>query len=156
MDYVESKIGKLLFARLLEDEDLLNTITHVAEKANVSVGLFFLIGTLKQVKMGFYLEGKYKTIEMYRPLEIVSCMGNVSVKEKKILAHAHIAVSDDKGRVFGGHVMPGCIIAATGELVLIEAVNIELLRKFEEKTKLYLWSFGQHSFKCEKEQSASA
>jgi len=155
MEFAESNVGKLVFARFFEDEDLLGTITQTAEKAKVSAGFFFLIGTLKRTKMGFFREGRYETVDMSQQLEILSCIGNVSVKENKIFAHAHLTVSDDKGRVFGGHVMPGCIIAATGELVLIEAVGIKLLRKFEERTKLYLWSLGKPSFKVDKKRSAS-
>ncbi len=155
MKLAESKVGKIVFARLFEDEDLLDTITLAAEKANVSAGFFFLIGTLKQAKMGFFREEKYEIIEMSQPLEIVSCLGNISVKEGKTFAHAHIAVSDDKGRVFGGHVMPGCIISATGELVLAEAVGIKLLRKFEEKAKLSLWSLDRPSSKVEKKHSVA-
>jgi len=146
MEFAESKVGKLVFARFFEDEDLLDTITKVAEEAKVSAGVFFLIGTLKKAKMGFLRKGEYETIEMKQQLEIVSCLGNISAKENKIFAHAHISVSDDKGRVFGGHAMRGCIIAATGELVLIEAVDIKLLRKFEKKTRLYLWSLDKKIF----------
>jgi len=156
MEFAESKLGKLVFARLDEDEDLLDAVTKVAEKARVSAGVFFLIGNLKKAKMGFFRERKYETIEMNQPLEIVSCLGNISVREDKVFAHAHIAVSDDKGRVFGGHVMPECIIAATGELVLTEAVGIKLLRKFEERINLYLWSLGKPSVKVGKKRSASS
>jgi len=80
---------------------------------------------------------------MAEPLEIVSCMGNISMKEDEPLVHAQIAVSNRKGEVFGGHVLSGCIIAATGELVLIEAVDVELQRKLDEPTQLYLWSIGK-------------
>ena len=155
MEFAESKAGKLVFARLSEDEDLLDTITQVAEKARVSAGFFFLIGTLKKARMGFFRDGRYETIEMNQPLEIVSCLGNISTKESKIFAHAHISVSDEKGRVFGGHVMPGCIIAATGEVVLVEAANFKLLRGLDEKTKLHLWSLGKPSSKVERKRSAS-
>jgi len=141
MRYTESKVGKAVFARLLEDEDLLDTVTRVAAKAKVSAGFFLLIGTLKTAKLGFFREGDYETIEINEPLEIVSCMGDISVKEGKVFAHAHAAVSDEKGRVVGGHVMPGCIVGVTGELVLVETVGIKLLRKFDKKTKLSLLSF---------------
>jgi len=140
MEFAESRAGKIVFARFVENEDVLETITSVARKAGVSAGLFFLVGTLKKAKMGFFREGKYEAIEMNQPLEIVSCSGNVSIKESKVFAHAHIAVSDEKGRVFGGHMMPECIIGATGELVLMEAQDIKLLRRFDERNKLYLWS----------------
>lgn len=141
MEYAKSKVGKAAFARLFENEDLLETVTQVARKVRIHAGFFMLIGTLKSAKLGFFREGKYETIEMRQPLEIVSCLGNISMKEGKVFAHAHLAVSDEKGRAFGGHVMPGCIIGATGELVLVETAGIGLLRKFDEKTKLSLLSF---------------
>jgi len=143
MKSVEAKAGKIIFARLFEDEDLLEAITQTVEKGRVKAGFFVLIGTLKKAKMGFFHQGRYQPIEMTEPLEIVSCVGNVSIKEGEPHVHAHIAVSNRKGEVFGGHVLPGCMIAATGELVLIEAVDVELQRKLDEKTQLYLWSVGK-------------
>jgi predicted DNA-binding protein with PD1-like motif len=153
MEFVESRTGKTVFARFFEGEDLLETVTRVADKTNVSSGFFFLIGTLKFAKMGFFREGKYETIEMDQPLEIVSCTGNVSIRQKKVFAHAHIAVSDDKGRVFGGHVMPGCLIGGTGELVLVSALGIKLFRKLDKKTNLALLSFSKVSIERRKKRS---
>jgi len=154
--YSKSKTGKTIFARLLEGEELLDTITRIAVEAKVSAGFFSLIGTLKTAKLGFLHEGTFKTIEMQQALEIVSCLGNVSVKEGKVFAHAHAAVSDEKGRVFGGHVMPGCIIGVTGELVLAEAAGIRLLRKFDRKTKLSLLSFAKPAANSKKRREVSA
>jgi len=154
MQLAQSRVGKVVFARFFENEDLLEAITQVAEKANVSSGFFYLIGTLKKAKMGFFRNGRYETIEIDQPLEIVSCLGNVSIKEDRVFPHAHIAVSDDKGRVFGGHAMLGCIIGVTGELVLLEAVDVKLFRKLEEKTNLYMWSFGKPKAKTQKRRPA--
>jgi len=140
MKIAHAKVGNIAFARFAEDDELLTSVTQVAEEAKISAGFFFLIGTLKKANLGFFREGKYETIEMNKPLEIVSCLGNISIKEGKVFAHAHIAVSDEKGSVFGGHVMPKCIIGVTGELVLVEASGIRLVREFDEKTKLSLLS----------------
>jgi len=139
----ESKLGKVVFARLYEDEDLLETIASTSKQAKISNGFFTLIGTLKRAKIGFYREGNYEPIEVAGPLEIVSCLGNVSLKERAPIVHAHIIVSDEKGQTFGGHVLPGCLISVTGELMLVEAVGMRLEKKFDEKTKLNLWSFDE-------------
>lgn len=141
MEMLNARTRNIAFARLAEDDELLNSVTKVAEKAKINAGFFFLIGTLKKARLGFFHEGKYETIEMNQPLEIVSCLGNISLKEGKVFAHAHIAVSDEKARVFGGHVMPECIIGVTGELVLVEASGVRLVREFDEKTKLSLLTF---------------
>lgn len=140
MELVQSKLGRMVFARLNEGEDLLETINLAAKQSNVNTGVFTLIGTLKRALVGFYREGKYETIRIEGPLEIVSCMGNISLKENQPFAHAHIALSDEKGEVKGGHVMQGCTIGATGELVLIEAADLHLKRKLDEKTSLFLLS----------------
>jgi len=136
----ESRIGRTIFARLLEDEDLLEAITQQTTQSGITAGFFQLIGTLKEAKLGFYRHGEYETIQIPGPLEIVSCLGNVSVKEKETIVHAHIAVADETGAVFGGHLLPGCPISVTGELVLVETPDAKLERKWDEKTKLHLLS----------------
>jgi len=141
MEILTAKTRNIAFARLAEDNELLTSVTQVAEKAKITAGFFFLIGTLKKARLGFFHEGNYETMEMDQPLEIVSCLGNISIKEGKVFAHAHIAVSDKKAQVFGGHVMPECIIGVTGELVLVEASGVKLVREFDEKTKLSLLTF---------------
>ncbi len=143
MKSIEAKTGKIIFARFFEDEDLLEAIAQAVERGRIEAGFFVLIGTLKKAKMGFFHQGRYQPIEMVEPLEIVSCVGNISVRKDKPHIHAHIAVSNKKGEVFGGHVLPGCIISMTAELVLIEAVDVELQRKLDEKTQLYLWSIDK-------------
>lgn len=138
----ESRLGRTIFARLAENEDLLEAINRQAGRSNIAAGFFILIGTLKKAKLGFYQHGKYETIAVAGPLEIVSCLGNISLKDQEIVVHAHIAVANEKGEVFGGHLLPGCLVSLTGELTLIETPEIRLLRKFDEKTKLHLLTSG--------------
>lgn len=143
METAESEIGRVIFARLSEDEDILEAILHVAKTNHISAGVFLLIGTLKKAKVGFFRGGKYETIGKDEPLEIVSCTGNISIKENEPFVHAQIAVSNEKGEVFGGHAMPGCVVSFTGELVLFEALNGKLRRKLDAKTMSYLWSLSE-------------
>ena len=135
----ESKSGRIVLARLSEDEDLLEAITRRAKRAKITAGFFILIGALKKAKLGFYREQEYKPIEISEPVEIASCMGNISVKEEEPLVHAHISVSNEKGEAFGGHLLPGCVVSVNAELVLVEAADLRLQRVFDEETKLYLW-----------------
>lgn len=137
---LQSKLGRIVFARLSEGEDLLEAVNLVAEKSRITAGFFILIGTLRKANLGFYRQRKYETIKIDGPVEIVSCMGNIALKQNKPFVHAHMSVSNDKGEVMGGHVMPGCTIDATGELVLIEAADTRLQKKLDEKTQLFLWS----------------
>jgi len=144
MSQAKSKVGRTIFARLDENEDLLNAIKERAERNRVRAGFFFVIGTVKKAVLGFYKNADYKPIQLSEPLEIVCCTGNVSLREDgELVVHAHIAVGNEDGHVFGGHVLPGCVIGVTGELTLVETPNARLKRVFEEKLNLYLWSLGE-------------
>lgn len=141
MKAVESKVEKAVFARFFEGEDLLETIASVAKQYGVRSGFFFLIGTLKRAVLGYYEKGQYKSIEKAGPLEVASCMGNISVKESgDLVVHGHVVVSDREGVALGGHVLPGCLVDATAELVLVEVEGDVLRREFDPQRSLYLWS----------------
>jgi predicted DNA-binding protein with PD1-like motif len=78
-----------------------------------------------------------------KPLEIASCIGNITVDDKgEVLVHAHIVVSDENGQAFGGHLMKGCHVGATAELVIIEGKGVNLQRIFDQKTKLNILKLG--------------
>ena len=144
MSQTESRTGRTIFVRLKENEDLLDAIKEKAKQNSVRAGFFLLIGTVKRAVLGFYKEGRYKEIEVPGPLEIVSCIGNLSLREDgELVAHAHVGVANEEGRIFGGHLLPGCPIDATGELVLIETPEAKLKKVLEKKLNLYLWHLDE-------------
>jgi predicted DNA-binding protein with PD1-like motif len=144
LNQTESKTGRTVFVRLYENDDLLNAVKKAAEENKIHVGFFFLIGTVKRAVLGFYRDCRYSQIQVAGPLEVVSCMGNISAKEDgELVAHAHIAVGNEEGQMFGGHLLPGCTVDITGELVLVETPDAKLKRAFSEKLNLHLWSLGK-------------
>jgi predicted DNA-binding protein with PD1-like motif len=135
----EGRLGKICFSRLSEGEDLAEAIQKRVEEHGIKAGIFILIGSLKGVTLGYYKEGEYKSIRLDGPLEIASCMGNISVDTKgETVIHPHIVIANERGEAFGGHLMKGSTVGATAELVLIEATGVNLKRAFDEKTKLNL------------------
>jgi len=144
MRSVDSKIGNVVFSRFYENEELLDSITKVASQKNINSGFFFLIGTLKSAILGFYKDGKYIPTEINGPLEIASCMGNISFKENgELVVHGHIVVSDSQCRAFGGHVLQGCLVDATVELVLVKAERGRLRRQLDTEKNLHLLMFDK-------------
>ncbi len=140
MKIAETELKKTVFARLLEDEDLLAAIASTADENGVNAGFFFLIGTLKKAILGFFRKGEYLPIKKMGPLEIVSCIGNISVKKDELVVHGHLAVSDGKGHVFGGHLLRGCKVDATAELVIVQAEDGILKRELDPVRNLHLWT----------------
>lgn len=139
----EGQVGKICFSRIFEDEDLAVAIERRVKEWDIKAGVLFLIGTLKNVVLGYYKEGVYNHIRLDFPLEIASCIGNVAVDEKgEVVIHAHLVVSNEKAECFGGHLLEGSQVGATAELIVIEGEGVSLQRSFDEKTKLKLLKLG--------------
>ncbi len=56
--------------------------------------------------------------------EIVSLVGTVSMDG----SHLHLAVADSTGQTFGGHLLDGCRVYTTAEIVLGELPELEFTR----------------------------
>jgi predicted DNA-binding protein with PD1-like motif len=60
--------------------------------------------------------------------EIVSLVGTLSTNG----SHLHLAVSDSTGRTIGGHLMDGCRVYTTAEIVLGELPQLEFRREKDD------------------------
>ncbi len=71
---------------------------------------------------------------------MVSLAGNVSrLKDDTVVVHAHAVMSDENGNCYGGHVLKGCIVSVTLEVVILE-LEKKLLRDRDARTGLNLLS----------------
>ena len=138
----EGRVGRFLFFRVEEGSDLLMAIGECASSAGVRAGLLACIGALARARLGYYLgSGRYKTIELEGPLEIASCLGNISEgPDGELVVHAHICVCDGEGRAYGGHLLEGCVVKPTAELAILELAGARLVRRLYEATGLKLLS----------------
>jgi len=136
----EFKLGRNFVIRAEHNSDLIKFITDQAEKEKVSVATFAAIGALKRAKIAFYNQKthKYNTISLDFPLEIASCIGNISTKDGKPFVHTHAVLSDREGNTKAGHLIEGKIFA--GEIHLQELKGTKLERTFDKKTALSLWN----------------
>lgn len=144
MKIKKQKINKLIWLEIKHGDDLHGVLTDYCFKNNIKAGMIFAIGALKKVKLGFYDQAnkKYLAKKVNKPLEILSCLGNISLKDGQPFIHAHLTVSDKAGRVYGGHLEPGSIIFAC-ECAIMEASGELLNRKFNKLTGLNLWNFSK-------------
>ncbi len=68
--------------------------------------------------------------EIIAPLELVTLSGTLSPDG----AHLHASVSDAQGVVRGGHLLPGCIVRTTAEIVLALLPGWEFRRELDAAT----------------------
>jgi hypothetical protein len=133
--------GRTLIGRIKKDQDLLEALTQLCQQENIRLGSFTLLGSVTAARVGYYNQVTRKYIENIHSdarWEILSCLGNISLKDSESFIHAHIILSDDQGHCYGGHLMPGTKIFSA-EYCIRELTGGEFLRKFDEETGLLLW-----------------
>ncbi|MFZ1371764.1 MAG: PPC domain-containing DNA-binding protein, partial [Ferruginibacter sp.] len=62
--------------------------------------------------------------------EIVSITGTVSVNG----SHLHISISDSTGKTIGGHLMEGCTVYTTAEIVILSSNEFVFKREKDGTT----------------------
>lgn len=132
--------GRVFLERLPTDGDLLEEITRFVKKKEIKTGIIKAIGAVSEAKTGYYNQkaGEYEYTKYNQHLEIVSCIGNISILDGEPMVHAHINLADSEGKTFGGHLAKGTTIFAT-ELYIEELTGEEKIRKNDKKTGLTLW-----------------
>lgn len=138
----EQKLKKVTWVNIKHGDDLLKSISEYCQENDIKSGFISVIGALQKAKFGDYnqKEKKYYENTVDEPVEIISCLGNISLKNGKSFVHAHISVAKSDGNVFGGHLNEGCIVFAA-ECVVFELTGDLLERKFDDLTGLSLWEF---------------
>lgn len=99
--------------RLHRGDDLLGSIRALAEEAAIEAGV--VLSAVGCISCGVVRDAsgvRLKTID--EPCEIVSLNGTVS----RTRCHLHIALSGEDLSTLGGHLVEGCIINTTCELVI--------------------------------------
>ena len=136
---IETSVKRVFVGRLVEGEDVLESLSEIVRSKGISSGAVMLIGSLKKVRVGFFNRerGSYDAVEGEGFFELVSGMGDISWKGDEPVIHIHIGVSSHDGKVLMGHLLPGNIADATVEYILFE-FNSRITRKFDEETGLYL------------------
>ena len=113
--------------RLSPGQDLYNSIEMFVHEQKIEAGCVLSgVGSLTHVTLRFANQEIHN--EDTGHFEIVSITGTVSIHG----SHLHISASDEQGRTFGGHLVPGCLIYTTAEIVLLELSDVVYKREFAE------------------------
>jgi len=136
----EFERGRSVLVRLDFGTEIVESITSLAEKLGVEAGVFSAIGALQKAELGYYEQDthRYRTIKIEGPVELVSCQGNISIRDGRVFVHPHAALADPVGGLRGGHLHNGTIFAA--ELYIQELKGEPFIRTHDPITDLYLWS----------------
>jgi predicted DNA-binding protein with PD1-like motif len=135
---------EILMGKLGHGCDLLEELTKVATERAVRLGRIEAIGAVQKACIGFYNQETriYRFISFDRPMEITKLIGNVSLKDGNPFVHAHITLSDESGKCYGGHLVKGTVVFAC-EFLLEVFDGPAFNRCFDEETGLPLWSISK-------------
>jgi predicted DNA-binding protein with PD1-like motif len=133
------QLGRVFLGRLPVEGDIIGALTEFCQQQGIRAGWISLIGTVHEAEVGYFdhKRGEYLHIEVTRFMEIVSCQGNVSLKDGKPFVHLHVVLSDAEGQTMAGHLFDSTVFV--GEFCLQEVVGPELVRKPDAASGLSLW-----------------
>ena len=99
--------------RLKPGQDLFDEIENFTREHAIEAGCVLCsVGSLTHATLRLANRDHYTTYQGH--FEIVSLTGTISIHG----SHLHISISDDHGVTIGGHLVSGCHIYTTAEIVL--------------------------------------
>ena len=138
MQYREVQTDRSYVIRLTHGGDWRGQLEDFAEDANIEAGWFVGLGAVKEAELWYYDQsvGKYEPFDVNEPMEVASCMGNLSLLDGAVFAHTHAVLSDPAGRSVAGHLNRAEVFA--GEVIL-HAFEEPIERVPDADTDLDLW-----------------
>jgi predicted DNA-binding protein with PD1-like motif len=139
------KAKNIHMGRLEKGADIIQSLERFCLKEGIQMGWVNVIGALDRGTISYY--DQHEKIYHHHPLngdyEIVSCTGNISLKDGQPFAHLHIVLSDTSYQTWGGHLWPGTVSVFAAEFVLFELAGDSpaavLNRCPDVETGLALW-----------------
>lgn len=115
--------------RLHRGQDLRLALESFAREHHLQGAVILsCVGCLQQVRLrdasGVHIQ------ELAEHMEIVSATGTLSASR----LHIHIALSREDLSTLGGHLVTGCIVNTTAEIVLLELGNVAFGGVFDPET----------------------
>lgn len=115
--------------RLTLGQDLKQELQIFAQSQALEAGIILTaLGSLTQASLRFAADSEATVID--GPLELISLSGTLS----RHGMHLHGAIADAQGRVYGGHIMPGCLIRTTAEIAIANLPHLRLHRQLDSQT----------------------
>lgn len=115
--------------RLKPGQDLKTEIQNLVNERQIKAGwISTCVGSLTDYTIRFANQSEGSTGSGH--FEIVSLTGTVSING----SHLHIIISDSTGKTSGGHLLNGCKIYTTAEIVILSSNDIVFKREKDGTT----------------------
>jgi predicted DNA-binding protein with PD1-like motif len=123
MQSAESLSLRTIAARLTPGVDLRDAIERLAQEHHVEAGcVLSAVGSLRSATLRLASADAYTKFD--GPFEIVSLSGTISPDGP----HLHMSIAAKDGRTIGGHLVPGCVVYTTVEIVVADLAGVRFVR----------------------------
>lgn len=135
---------KMYVLRLKPGDDLRVELERFGKAKNIQAG-FIVTGLGSLRKAALRLADKSESTNFDGKFEIVSLVGTLSPDGP----HLHISLSDGTGKTIGGHLVAGCEIYTTAEIIIGDALGLKMTREQDAQSgykelKVYKKSAQRH------------
>jgi uncharacterized protein len=125
----ETSTMRVLALRLRPGQDLRQQIEAFVKEKQIRAGFIITtVGSLRQAAIR--LADQPSATSFAGKFEIVSLVGTMGQDG----VHLHISISDHTGKTLGGHLVEGCLIYTTAEIVIGEAEGLLFTREKDTET----------------------
>lgn len=129
--------------RVPEGKEFLSYLSKYVLERGIRSGIIFAIGSVKNPVVGYFNEEKerYEEISFKGTYELLSALGNISLKDEKPFIHLHVVLGDASGKCYGGHLIRAEVFVAEVKILVLSGdpmkrevshKNLALWRALEE------------------------
>jgi len=137
MKFKNSKDTHLIFVE--KGEEIMSTITEYCQTNDIENGSISGIGAVDKSIIGAFDTSTkaYVKVDFPQAMELVSFVGNITMKDGIPFVHAHAVLGNHGMQVVGGHVFE-MRVAVVGEFV-VQKADTGIRRELDPKIGLATW-----------------
>lgn len=122
-------VNKTHALRLKPGDDLLKSMLAFAQQEGIKSGwVSTVVGSLTRYQLRMANQSSPTVGEGF--FEIVSLVGTFAENG----AHLHLSISDSTGKTIGGHLLEGCTIYTTAEIIFQSTTDYRFIREQDGTT----------------------
>lgn len=110
--------------RLLPGDEVLSQLRAFIQQNQLHAAwIAGCTGSMTDVALRY--AGREETAQLHGTYEVISLSGTLELTGE----HLHLSISDPQGAMLGGHMMPGCTVRTTLEIVIGELTALTFSRQ---------------------------
>lgn len=135
------KVQDIIVGSFDSGADLYLSLKELCIEHKISAGRIEVLGSATSARVNYFYKEKrtFDTVLYRKSMEIVSCIGTISMYNGEPFVHCHISLSDHDGQLYGGHLTEGTTLYTSEfNIAVYEYDGLSLDRELDERTQLPL------------------